>query len=81
MITELVKLRGDAEIEYERVLDDLRTLQAECRVPQEPLCDPRRLSEGDLKLHAHLYRDVVRQLKSQLTRADNRRHEQLQEAS
>lgn len=81
MITELVKLRVDAEIEYERVLDDLRTLQAECRVPQEPLCDPRRLSEGDLKLHAHLYRDVVRQLKSQLTRADNRRHEQLQEAS
>ncbi len=80
-ITELVKLRVDAEIEYERVLDELRTLQAECRVPQEPLCDPRRLSEGDLKLHAHLYRAEVRQLNHQITRADNCRHEQLQEAS
>lgn len=80
-ITELVKLRVDAEIEYERVLDELRALQSKCGIPQEPLSDPRQHSEADLKLHAHLYRDVVRQLKNQITRADYHRHEQLQEAS
>ncbi len=77
-LSQLVKLRVDADLEYERVLEELRSLQRANRVTQEPLCDPRHLGEADLMLHTRLYRDDVRQLSKQLTRA-TMRHEQLQQ--
>lgn len=80
-LTQLVKLRIDGEFEYEHVLNQLRSLQEANRITQEPLCDPRFLCEEDLTLHIYLYRDEVRRLSNHTKRADNRRHEQLQEAS
>ena len=80
-VTQLVRLRLEAETEYTSVLEQLRERQINQSSSTEPLSDPRYLQDADLKLHTHLYREEVRKLNRQFNRRDAQRYDQLQEAS